>query len=301
MKIQAINNTNFQGKFSNESKKNDGNWRMEYRPYSWEVNEHGDFKMAPQKELDLFAYGLPDNEKIYKQNLAYESCKDILGTEFYFADNRRKLVRKTITEMPAMNREESLRVRNEKLNKLLHMKESLRSKVQDNFEILKGDIVTSNNNYAENYRSYNLGYFDRPLKKSEHKNLFEEAQKNITKSALDLYEEAKKYAVLSGSIENIRTVKDSEQKEIALLEQARMNGSLIDISRRDIYDPNKALYDALTNNLKKAEGALIALPHRIISVREILKEIGSTTENIPLKAIHIVDEMIRKALFIKRI
>ena len=52
MKIQAINtNTNFKGLFTDKSAQNNGNWRMEYQPYSWESNNTG--KMANKERIDI--------------------------------------------------------------------------------------------------------------------------------------------------------------------------------------------------------------------------------------------------------
>ena len=63
MKVNVINNTNFKGLFIDKTKENNGNWRMEYRPYSWEMKNDGEYIMAPQTEWDLFSDKLPDNEK----------------------------------------------------------------------------------------------------------------------------------------------------------------------------------------------------------------------------------------------
>ena len=119
MKINAINNTNFRGLFTDKSSQNGGNWKMEYSPYAWESpNGYNLSKMDTQRDIDIFGTVLPDNEKIYTENYNRKSAKDILGTEFYYEtyDGR---VRKTITEVPAMNREDSLRVYNSKLQKFL--------------------------------------------------------------------------------------------------------------------------------------------------------------------------------------
>ena len=85
MKIQAINtNTNFKGLFTDKSAQNNGNWRMEYQPYSWESNNTG--KMANKERIDIYANMLPDNEEIYTKNKGYyaETSGDILGTTSYY-------------------------------------------------------------------------------------------------------------------------------------------------------------------------------------------------------------------------
>ena len=77
MKINAINNTNFKGLFTNKSSQNGGNWRMEYSPYAWE-SKNGweiDSKMANQSGIDIFGTCLPDNEKIYTEKNGKKSAK----------------------------------------------------------------------------------------------------------------------------------------------------------------------------------------------------------------------------------
>ena len=119
MKINVISNTNFRGLFTDKSAQNGGNWKMEYSPYSWESkNFKLDSTMADQGDVDILGTCLPDNEKIYTEQNGRKSAKDILGTEFYYEYDNGK-VRKTITEVPAMNRQDSLRVYNSKLEKFL--------------------------------------------------------------------------------------------------------------------------------------------------------------------------------------
>ena len=72
---------------------------------------------------------------------------------------------------------------------------------------------------------------------------------------------------------------------------------MIDISRRDIYDPNKALWQAMQNS-KDAVEKYVSLPHKTISVQEILKAIDTKAKNvdIPKLAIQYVDSLIRNRI-----
>ena len=125
MKIQSIHaNTNFKGLFTDKSKENSGNWKMEYQPYSWEKNHnYAISRMANKQSFDIYDSKLPDNEEIYLRNTTYraETSKDILGTESYFV-NYDGTMRRTIDEKPAMNREKSLEVLYKKYNAFLEMK-----------------------------------------------------------------------------------------------------------------------------------------------------------------------------------
>ena len=143
MKINAISNTNFKGLFTDKSAQNGGNWKMEYSPYAWEAKYFKiDSKMANQENIDIFGTCLPDNEKIYTNENGKKSAKDILGTEFYYEYENGK-VRKTITEVPAMNRENSLKVYNKKLDKFLKMKkdksEEIKRALRQDEDYIKND------------------------------------------------------------------------------------------------------------------------------------------------------------------
>ena len=72
---------------------------------------------------------------------------------------------------------------------------------------------------------------------------------------------------------------------------------MIDISRRDIYDPNKALWQAM-QNIKDAVEKYVSLPHKTISVQEILKAIDTKAKNVDISklAIQYVDSLIRNRI-----
>ena len=74
---------------------------------------------------------------------------------------------------------------------------------------------------------------------------------------------------------------------------------MIDISRRDIYDPNKALWSAL-QNIKEAAEKYVSLPHKTISVQEILKAVGTKAKkvDIPKLAVQYVDTLIQKRIWL---
>ena len=73
---------------------------------------------------------------------------------------------------------------------------------------------------------------------------------------------AKNYIKLMGSIDAVRQTKENGQKEIKQLEELRKSGKLIDISRRDIPNPNEALKQALAD-IRAAAGKFLCLPHKL--------------------------------------
>lgn len=266
MKIQAINtNTNFKGLFTDKSAQNNGNWRMEYQPYSWESNNTG--KMANKERIDIYANMLPDNEEIYTKNKGYyaETSGDILGTTSYYKtyDGR---MRRTIDEMPAMNREDSLKVLDKKLGKFLEQKQELRKELEANFDRQTLAIRSSSDNY--NIASYELD--NTFWTKKNIKNNMDNAARELKNNADIMYQNAQNYINLMGSIDAVRQTKENGQKEIKQIEELRKSGKLIDISRRDIPNPNEALKQALAD-IRAAAGKFLCLPHKLMSMEEVLK------------------------------
>ena len=266
MKIQAINtNTNFKGLFTDKSAQNNGNWRMEYQPYSWESNNTG--KMANKERIDIYANMLPDNEEIYTKNKGYyaETSGDILGTTSYYKtyDGR---MRRTIDEMPAMNREDSLKVLDKKLGKFLEQKQELRKELEANFDRQTLAIRSSSDNY--NIASYELD--NTFWTKKNIKNNMDNAARELKNNADIMYQNSQNYIKLMGSIDAVRQTKENGQKEIKQIEELRKSGKLIDISRRDIPNPNEALKQALAD-IRATAGKFLCLPHKLMSMEEVLK------------------------------
>jgi len=273
MKIQAINTNSFKGLFADKTLYNNGNWRMEYSPYSWESNNTG--KMAAKEKIDVFAPTLPDNEEIYTTDkYAYKtaSSKDILGTESYYVTNDGK-VRRTITEVPSLNREESLRVLDKKLEKFLKIKQEMRTELEQGFKPAFDSGNSASIEYDSWAREHERGVFDRSYNKSEAAAKMN-GQKSSLKKALDsMYENSQKYMQLMGSMDAVRQSRANIQKEANDIAALRSTGRLIDISRRDIVNPNDALQAAL-QNLKTAAEKHLCLPHKLVSMEEILKIIN---------------------------
>ena len=296
MQIQAINkNTNFKGLFTDKTSQNGGNWRMEYSPYSWEYKNGKISTMADQADLFIASSHLPDNEKIFETKNGKMSAKDILGTEFYYQyeDGR---MRKTITEVPAMNREDSLTVLSNKLGKFIEMKKEALRELQLKMSDLKGYIERDSmrfDNYSIDYD--NGGWFsiaDNP--RSENKASMVYENNHIVRNALDMHKNIEDYIKIRDSKDDVIELQKSKLAERNQLRDARLKGKLIDISRRDIYDPNKALWEAM-HNIKAAADKLIALPHKTISVQEILKAIGGKVKetDVPKLAVNYVDKLIK--------
>ena len=293
MKIQAINtNTNFKGLFTDKSAQNNGNWRMEYQPYSWESNNTG--KMANKERIDIYANMLPDNEEIYTKNKGYyaETSGDILGTTSYYKtyDGR---MRRTIDEMPAMNREDSLKVLDKKLGKFLEQKQELRKELEANFDRQTLAIRSSSDNY--NIASYELD--NTFWTKKNIKNNMDNAARELKNNADIMYQNSQNYIKLMGSIDAVRQTKEIGQKEIKQIEELRKSGKLIDISRRDIPNPNEALKQALAD-IRAAAGKFLCLPHKLMSMDEILKIVNprNLSSGYNNEIMHHIEKLIKRTV-----
>ena len=293
MKIQAINtNTNFKGLFTDKSAQNNGNWRMEYQPYSWESNNTG--KMANKERIDIYANMLPDNEEIYTKNKGYyaETSGDILGTTSYYKtyDGR---MRRTIDEMPAMNREDSLKVLDKKLGKFLEQKQELRKELEANFDRQTLAIRSSSDNY--NIASYELD--NTFWTKKNIKNNMDYAARELKNNADIMYQNSQNYIKLMGSIDAVRQTKENGQKEIKQLEELRKSGKLIDISRRDIPNPNEALKQALAD-IRAAAGKFLCLPHKLMSMEEVLKIVNprNLSSGYNNEIMHHIEKLIKRTV-----
>lgn len=293
MKIQAINtNTNFKGLFTDKSAQNNGNWRMEYQPYSWESNNTG--KMANKERIDIYANMLPDNEEIYTKNKGYyaETSGDILGTTSYYKtyDGR---MRRTIDEMPAMNREDSLKVLDKKLGKFLEQKQELRKELEANFDRQTLAIRSSSDNY--NIASYELD--NTFWTKKNIKNNMDNAARELKNNADIMYQNSQNYIKLMGSIDAVRQTKENGQKEIKQIEELRKSGKLIDISRRDIPNPNEALKQALAD-IRAAAGKFLCLPHKLMSMEEVLKIVNprNLSSGYDNEIMHHIEKLIKRTV-----
>ena len=293
MKIQAINtNTNFKGLFTDKSAQNNGNWRMEYQPYSWESNNTG--KMANKERIDIYANMLPDNEEIYTKNKGYyaETSGDILGTTSYYKtyDGR---MRRTIDEMPAMNREDSLKVLDKKLGKFLEQKQELRKELEANFDRQTLAIRSSSDNY--NIASYELD--NTFWTKKNIKNNMDNAARELKNNADIMYQNSQNYIKLMGSIDAVRQTKENGQKEIKQIEELRKSGKLIDISRRDIPNPNEALKQALAD-IRAAAGKFLCLPHKLMSMDEILKIVNprNLSSGYNNEIMHHIEKLVKRTV-----
>lgn len=293
MKIQAINtNTNFKGLFTDKSAQNNGNWRMEYQPYSWESNNTG--KMANKERIDIYANMLPDNEEIYTKNKGYyaETSGDILGTTSYYKtyDGR---MRRTIDEMPSLNREDSLKVLDKKLGKFLEQKQELRKELEANFDRQTLAIRSSSDNY--NIASYELD--NTFWTKKNIKNNMDNAARELKNNADIMYQNSQNYIKLMGSIDAVRQTKENGQKEIKQIEELRKSGKLIDISRRDIPNPNEALKQALAD-IRAAAGKFLCLPHKLMSMEEVLKIVNprNLSSGYNNEIMHHIEKLIKRTV-----
>lgn len=304
MKIQAINsNMNFKGLFTDKRAQNNGEWKMEYAPYSWERDINGKFGKANQADWNIMNDTLPDNEKIYYDNVVdrysynprgEKHCTDILGTTFYYCDYDKNSLRDRITDVPAMNLEDSLRVRNKKLSIFLRDKLRKQAELESSINQSNSTIRRYSSDFYDYSRDYNKGFFERSRDKDLNKEYMADKHNDVMNGVDELNKTTQTYIQLRNSIDNLKAEINQNAHYIDILEESRLNGTLIDISQRWINDPNKALWDAL-QNIKTATGKMIALPHKTISVNKLIQMLGENIKKSEIadKGIQLVDRMIQ--------
>ena len=120
----------------------------------------------------------------------------------------------------------------------------------------------------------------------------------VVKNSLDsTADNAKNYIKLMGSIDAVRQTKENGQKEIKQLEELRKSGKLIDISRRDIPNPNEALKQALAD-IRAAAGKFLCLPHKLMSMDEILKIVNprNLSSGYDNEIMHHIEKLIKRTV-----
>lgn len=271
MKIQAINNNSFKGLFTDKSKQNNNEWLMEYRPYSWELDSNAKPKMALKEHLDIKADKLPDNEEIYSK--AYgsepERSKDILGTESYYRYPDHIMngkMRSTITVAEPLNREESLKVYLEKMNKFRTQKEQ-EQKILGNFSFRE---------IESKYRSFNSAsadYEDAIIFKQDEKDRMSNATRGMYGAAEKLYRQANAYAKMTESLKQTDKTISDIKTELNTIETAKKEGKVIDISVRTGIDPDAPLKNYINNKTfdeANNENMLLILPAAVLLLKDIV-------------------------------
>ena len=166
MKIQTINNQiSSKGIYIDRSKENNGNWKMAYKPYSWELDTNAKPYIAPKEQIDMYASSLPTNEEFYTaiENAKPAVSKDIYGTISYYqypAHINNGKMRRDVIQEEAMGREESLEVY---VKKLSHSNEALPENLEINIlkalDALSKDASTQNIKFLLNTaKNLNYGY-----------------------------------------------------------------------------------------------------------------------------------------------
>ena len=193
-----------------------------------------------------------------------------------------------------MNREESLKVLIKKLNTFLAMKKDAMKEFEESIKDKTDSLNKHHDDFCEHYRDYFRGIFERISDKNKNVKKMSSDEYSIKSASEELIKQTEKYIKVRNSADTVESDIQKYQKEANLLEKARVEGKLIDISRRDIYDPNKALWIAL-QNLRTISDKYIALPHTTVTAKSILDSICQNVEKskIPGKVIEYIDLMIK--------
>ena len=215
-------------------------------------------------------------------------------------------MRRTIDEMPSLNREDSLKVLDKKLGKFLEQKQELRKELEKQLTTRDANVTDAIKQYDHWSNQHQEGYeYGQGLwQKSEGMSRMQTAKNHmdqnhaVIKNSLDsTADNAKNYIKLMGSIDAVRQTKENGQKEIKQLEELRKSGKLIDISRRDIPNPNEALKQALAD-IRAAAGKFLCLPHKLMSMEEVLKIVNprNLSSGYNNEIMHHIEKLIKRTV-----
>lgn len=215
-------------------------------------------------------------------------------------------MRRTIDEMPSLNREDSLKVLDKKLGKFLEQKQELRKELEKQLTTRDANVTDAIKQYDHWSNQHQEGYeYGQGLwQKSEGMSRMQTAKNHmdqnhaVVKNSLDsTADNAKNYIKLMGSIDAVRQTKENGQKEIKQIEELRKSGKLIDISRRDIPNPNEALKQALAD-IRAAAGKFLCLPHKLMSMEEVLKIVNprNLSSGYNNEIMHHIEKLIKRTV-----
>lgn len=291
MKVLPINRLNFKGELIDTSK--DGIWSVKYRPYSWEKPD--DFFINNSKSFSLTDTKLPDNEWMLGKTEGPRVYKtDILGTAL---DYQERLCSDTRTVVPvnevgpSMNLEESLIVLEKKLRAFLGLKEKAMLDLKKEISETRSEFPKISHKHWIFASDIDRPWGRHEYRKSSRKEKVNQYFREMHFSAVDITEKFELYAKFAESQKPIWQKISWIKTQLQAIRDAKATDSLIDISRRDVENPNGPLKEAL-GCIENARGKLVALPEKTIPVADIIKAIGKdiTIEN----AIKFVETIMKK-------
>lgn len=283
MRINAINNQRtFKGLFIDRSKENGGNWKMEYRPYSWEL-EDGKPVMQNKKKINYEAPKLPNNEENFFINSNnVEVSQDIFGTTSYYKcppeRNNGKMRSRIDVGMP-MNREESLNVYLKKMEKFNKDKRSMLTHELKSPVDFTPVMIAYENEFKDALSRYNndRGIFGGV--KTENVSNMVNKTKLLYERAKELYKNAMRYINVSETIPQTEKEITQIKKELSLIEQAKKDKNYIDISNRSINNADEPLIKYLDEMVLSGKpvseyNKLIALPASTRWLKDIFSSLN---------------------------
>ena len=283
MRINAINNQRtFKGLFIDRSKENGGNWKMEYRPYSWEL-EDGKPVMQNKKKINYQAPKLPNNEENFFINSNnVEVSQDIFGTTSYYKcppeRNNGKMRSRIDVGMP-MNREESLNVYLKKMEKFNKDKRSMLTHELKSPVDFTPVMIAYENEFKDALSRYNndRGIFGGV--KTENVSNMVNKTKLLYERAKELYKNAMRYINVSETIPQTEKEITQIKKDLSLIEQAKKDKNYIDISNRSINNADEPLIKYLDEMVLSGKpvseyNKLIALPASTRWLKDIFSSLN---------------------------
>ncbi|MBR1776816.1 hypothetical protein IJ750_07080 [bacterium] len=297
MKTQSINKINFSGLYTDKSVMTGGKWNLQYQPYSWE--NHNKSTAVKQEKLDILASYLPDNEAIFYNEIKNhmvekEITKDILGTVTYCFDIPNESEQKSVSKIKAMNREESIKVLIQKLNKFLVMKTDYAQELDKGIKKALNQIREFSLCFDECSEDYRRGFMHAKNTKRDNKLLMDSYKTKITEKVNAVAEGYRRCSILMQSIIDVKAMIQKLENELLAINIAAQSDKVIDISRRDIHDPDRVLWNAL-KDMVNIDKKLLIMPHKIIGMDEIIEILKTKKQKLqPVQIVRLVHQMISR-------
>ena len=280
MKISPIKQHSFKGILIEKPKNKEQ--KLEYKPFSWELSNISTSGQIPcyhskayslykPSYVDLYKDSLPDCEEI-KTDKEYEFCTDIFNRkikrEYYGCSSHIP----SVYNSDALNREDSLVALNLKLEAFKERKSELLRELMADVE--KDERIAQTIRYQNSIKIINIFSKDD----------MDKATLAASKTADDF----KNFAKLTESYLKVDEKIKSNKEEIIYINEARNNGTLIDISKRDVNDPNKPIWLYMEENLPHWDNLadnkfydyfktilesckkVVCLPHKTIPFKDVL-------------------------------
>ncbi|MBR1373541.1 hypothetical protein IJ556_03710, partial [bacterium] len=127
-----------------------------------------------------------------------------------------------------------------------------------------------------------------------NKLLMDSYKTKITEKVNAVAEGYRRCSILMQSIIDVKAMIQKLENELLAINIAAQSDKVIDISRRDIHDPDRVLWNAL-KDMVNIDKKLLIMPHKIIGMDEIIEILKTKKQKLqPVQIVRLVHQMISR-------